>query len=225
MLRTKQADGLIQIGTLTPSGWELPENAGRIVLACEYYEGLPLPSVRIDNEQAAREAVSYLIALGHRRIATITGPMESRLGRDRLAGFKAAMADADLQIEDRFLSIGAFDLDSGKRGMQSLLSLRDRPTAVFCANDEMAMGALRALYEAGMRVPDDCSIMGFDDIRFAEYAIPPLTTIAQPNVAIGEAAMNLMLECLAGEGVIREVVLPHQLVVRGSTATIRRHPD
>lgn len=222
MLMGKQADGLILIGSLMPSNFDEaePMKGQPIVLACEYSGGLKLPSVRVDNVQAAVEAVGYLAALGHVRIGTITGPMDNRLGRDRLEGYRLGMERAGLPVHEELIVSGAFTLDSGTEAMQRMLTLRDRPSAVFCANDEMAIGAIRALNEASLWVPADCSIIGFDDIRFAEYASPPLTTIAQPNIAIGEAAMRLMLDQLNARSTPDEVVLPHKLIVRRSTASI-----
>lgn len=221
MLASKQADGLILIGSLTPSNYN-PAATSRehMVLACEYLEGYALPRVRIDNIAASAEAVSYLIALGHERIATITGPLDSRLGRDRLQGFRDAMAKADLPVDESHIVSGSFTLDSGTLAMQKLVMHRNPPTAVFCANDEMAIGAVRALNDAGIWVPTGCSVVGFDDIRFARYASPPLTTVGQPNVEIGEVAMRLMLASLDGSTDASEVVLPHRLTVRASTARL-----
>lgn len=222
MLQRKQADGLIIIGSMLPTQFEAASKDQTLpmVVACEYFEGLPLPGVRIDNVEAAAEAVAYLVAIGHRRIGTISGPLGNRLGADRLNGYKLGMTRAGLEVDPSLIVTGEFSLLSGTEGMQRLL-LRDRPTAVFCANDEMAIGAIRALSEAGLSVPGDCSIIGFDDIRFAEFATPPLTTISQPNIRIGETAMLMMLEALAGNKNVRELVLPHRMTVRRSTAPWR----
>jgi LacI family repressor for deo operon, udp, cdd, tsx, nupC, and nupG len=106
--------------------------------------------------------------------------------------------------------------------MQQLLDLPCSPTAVVCANDEMAMGAIRAAKESGQRVPEEISVVGFDDLRFAEYVDPPLTTVRQPRHEIGKAAMRLMIGVLAGCSGANTVVLAHELVIRGSTRAWRR---
>lgn len=223
MLMSRQADGLILIGSLMPSSYDAEKGLPKypLVVACEYFEGLALPSVRIDNFRAAVDAVGYLVALGHSRIATITGPLDSRLGRDRLAGYREGLTRSGLPFDDGLVVHGDFTLQSGTRAMRMMLAGSSRPTAIFCANDEMAIGAIRALHEAGLEVPHDCSIIGFDDIRFAEFASPPLTTIAQPNVQIGETAMRLMLDQLQARSEPEEVVLPHQIMVRQSTTALK----
>lgn len=220
MLVRREADGLILLGARLPSSVSEAVRGSRpipIVTACEYVPGLRAPNVRIDNVAAAAAAILHLVRLGHRRIATITGPMSNPIVKDRLRGYRQQMARAKLAQPTSYRVAGDFTLESGYRGMQQLLALPKGPTAVFCANDEMAMGAIRAVKESGGRVPDDISIVGFDDLRFAEYFDPPLTTIRQPRHEIGETAMRLILDVFAGRARAKTVVLPHQLIVRGST--------
>jgi LacI family repressor for deo operon, udp, cdd, tsx, nupC, and nupG len=115
---------------------------------------------------------------------------------------------------------GDFSIESGAVAAERLLGRRERPTAIFCFNDEMAIGALETARRRGLRVPDDVSVVGFDDIRFARYTDPPLTTVAQPMRAIGEGTVRLLLEILSGdaETVPESVTLPHTLMIRSSTA-------
>jgi LacI family repressor for deo operon, udp, cdd, tsx, nupC, and nupG len=223
MLAKKQADGMILLGEMVPTGMDAAAHLkNRIVMACEYPADVRVPRVRIDNERAAHEAVGYLATLGHRRIASITGPADGTLGRKRQQGYVSALKEQGLEFDERLVGEGTFEFESGVIAMQRLLCLRDSPTAVFCANDEMAIGAMQALWQAGLQVPADCSVIGFDDIRFAAYSSPPLTTVAQPTVEIGMAAMELMLRCLNDEqGMDREETLPHRLIVRSSTAVLR----
>jgi LacI family repressor for deo operon, udp, cdd, tsx, nupC, and nupG len=183
--------------------------------------GLRVPNVRIDNVAAAAAATVHLVRLGHRSIAIVTGPPGNPVVKDRVRGYRQQMQRAGLPVLAEHQVIGDFSLESGYRGMQQLLALSRKPTAVFCANDEMAMGAIRAVKESGRRVPEEISIVGFDDLRFAEYVDPPLTTVRQARHEIGETAMRLMLEVFAGRGGAKTVVLPHQLVVRGSTRAWR----
>ncbi len=223
MLAKKQADGMILLGEMVPTGMDDAAHLkNRIVMACEYPANVRLPRVRIDNQQAAHEAVAYLATLGHRRIATITGPIDGALGRKRHKGYLSALKEKGLDVDERLVCNGTFEFGSGVIAMQRLLCIPDRPTAVFCANDEMAIGAMQALWQAGLQVPADCSVIGFDDIRFAAYASPPLTTVAQPTEEIGMAAMELLLRCLNDEeGMDQEETLPHRLIVRSSTAVLR----
>ena len=226
MLVRKEADGLILLGALLPSIVERAVSAGvvppvPIVMACEYFTGLQAPTVRIDNVAAAATATEHLLQLGHRRIAMITGPSGNPLVKDRLKGYRQQLAKADVTVPAEYVARGDFTLQSGYQAMQKLFALPQKPTAVFCANDEMAMGAIRAAKDAGKRVPQDLSVVGFDDIQFAEYYDPPLTTIRQPRREIGETAMRLILDVFAKRNAPTTVVLPHALVVRGSTKALR----
>lgn len=226
MLVRKEADGLILLGALLPSVVQRAVASGEpppvpIVMACEYFAGLQAPNVRIDNVAAAAAATDHLLQLGHRRIAMISGPSGNPLVKDRLKGYRQQLAKADITVPAEFVGRGDFTLQSGYHAMQKLLALTHKPTAVFCANDEMAMGAIRAAKDAGKRVPQDLSVVGFDDIQFAEYYDPPLTTIRQPRREIGETAMRLILDVFAKRNAPTSVVLPHVLVVRGSTSALR----
>lgn len=217
LLATRQADGLI---TLLP---HVPKIAvpGRlpVVNACEYIADRSVTSVYVDNVAAAREGTSFLITLGHRDIAFITGPMDSPISVDRYKGYEKALTQAGIK-RDRALTVnGDFSVESGIRCIESLLARGHRYTAVFCSNDEMAIGAVRALKTHGLRVPDDVSVIGFDDIRFSRYFDPPLTTLAQPKGELGREAMSMLIEILNGVDVPpRKRILATQLVVRGSTA-------
>jgi LacI family transcriptional regulator, repressor for deo operon, udp, cdd, tsx, nupC, and nupG len=226
MLKRKEADGLIFLGH------RLPKTAAELVRAvaprcapvvngCEFSPRLGIPSVHIDNAKAASEAMDHLYRLGHLRIGIVTGPLVSPLSRDRLAGAteRARQARAD---HDFIVMNGDFSIESGSVAAERLLGRRDPPTAIFCFNDEMAMGVLDTAKRHRLRVPDELSVVGFDDIRFARYTDPPLTTIAQPMRAIGEGTVRLLLQILAGDGWQPEsVTLPHTLAVRSSTAPPR----
>ncbi|NIB39953.1 LacI family transcriptional regulator [Pseudomaricurvus alkylphenolicus] len=225
MIFSKEADGIILLSTLSPFTYDEQVLSGRkhppIVLSCESVtsEMSQFPSVRIDNEAAAREATQYLISLGHKKIAFMKGRSDSTLTQGREQGYRRAMSDAKLPIEPDWLLEGQMSLEGARRSTRKLLHQSDRPTAVFCANDEMAMAAIHEIKTAGLKVPDDISIIGFDDIRFSEVMDPPLTTVAQPAEEIGERTMYRLCRAIEGKeiGQATETV-PHKLVVRRSTA-------
>lgn len=222
LLAAKRTDGMILLNGRMPAGLQLPAETSvdaPIVVACEYLPNLDLPTVQIDNIAAAREATGHLIGLGHRRIGFITGPVWNVLSRDRLYGYRGAILEAGFAFDEALVVNGDFSIRSGVAATGSLLALPTRPTAIFASNDEMAFGAIRAVRDAGLRVPEDISVVGFDDIRFAAYVDPPLTTIRQPGQAIGRCAMTNLVRILGGERVAeRRMLLPTELVVRGSTA-------
>lgn len=224
MVASRFADGLILLGSLLPSEVASALHGGGgapplpLVLACERYDQLQCPHVAIDNEAAAYQAVRHLVEQGCRRIATISGPLSNTLGQDRLQGYRRALSEAGLSLGDDLIAEGDFTLESGHTAMQRFLTRPERPDGIFCGNDEMAIGAQHAIRLAGLSVPGDFAIVGFDDIRFAEFMDPPLSTVRQPTREIGEAAMKLMIGLLEDEPVeARELILPHELIVRAST--------
>ena len=222
MVRRKEADGLIFLGHRLPeTAAELirssPPGCAPIVNGCEFSPQLGIPSVHIDNAAAAAEAMHHLYTLGHRRIGIVTGPLVSPLSRDRLLGVTGA-AEGIKAEQDLLVMHGDFTIESGSVAGDLLLARSHPPTAIFCFNDEMAIGALGAARRHTLRVPEDLSIVGFDDVRYAAHTNPPLTTIAQPMQRIGEHAVRLLLDLLNGKPVPLSVTLPHRLVVRASTA-------
>jgi LacI family repressor for deo operon, udp, cdd, tsx, nupC, and nupG len=217
MVAARQADGII---TMSPRVPAIPID-GRlpVVNACEYVKDNAISSVYIDNVAAAGAAVDYLVTLGHRDIAFIAGPSSSPICVDREQGYRLALQRAKIFVDPALTAIGDFSIEAGERAIDLLLSQGRSFSAVFCSNDEMAIGAMRALISHGLRVPQDVSVVGFDDIRYARYTSPPLTTIAQPKNALGREAMTMLIELLNDPGVPpRKRVLSADLVVRGSTA-------
>jgi LacI family repressor for deo operon, udp, cdd, tsx, nupC, and nupG len=226
MLKQKEADGLIFLGHRLPKVaacvvQEMAPHCAPIVNGCEFSAELGVPSVHIDNATAAAEAMEHLYGLGHRVVGVVTGPLLSPLSRDRLKGALAAARARGLEA-DVLVSQGDFSIKSGAEAAACLFARATRPTAVFCFNDEMAMGVIVHARDRGLHVPTDLSVVGFDDIRFAECVDPPLTTIAQPMRAIGEGTVALLLQILNGkQDPPLSVTLPHTLQVRGSTARSR----
>jgi len=227
MLKRKEADGLIFLGHRLPKQAAMLVRAmaprcAPVVNGCEFSPRLGIPSVHIDNAKAAFEAMDHLYRLGHRRIGIVTGPLVSPLSRDRLSGATARAKQARAE-RDFIVMHGDFSIESGSVAAERLLGRRDPPSAIFCFNDEMAMGVLETARRRHVRVPDDLSVVGFDDIRFARYTDPPLTTVAQPMRAIGEGTVRLLLQILHGDGASapESVTLPHTLTIRSSTAPPR----
>ena len=225
MLSRREADGLIFLGhSLSKAARALTQprrKGGRrmapIVNGCEYSPSLKVPSAHVDNAAAAREAMEHLYGLGHRHIGILTGPLVSPLSRDRLKGVKDC---ARTHGHERRLVVvdGDFTIDSGIAGAARLLAQRPAPTAIFCFNDEMAIGVLDYAQRLGFAVPGTLSIVGFDDIRFARYVRPALTTISQPMLDIGRETVRLLLGILQGNITTPvSVTLPHRLEIRSST--------
>jgi LacI family repressor for deo operon, udp, cdd, tsx, nupC, and nupG len=223
MLMRKEADGLIFLGHRLPKPAaqlvrSLAPRQAPIVNGCEFSPRLGVPSVHIDNATAAADAMDHLYRLGHRRIGVVTGPLVSPLSRDRLAG-ATSRARAERAEHDLIVVHGDFSIEAGAAAAERLLDRREPPTAVFCFNDEMAIGAIETARRRGVRVPRDLSVIGFDDIRFARHMDPPLTTIAQPMRQIGEGTVRMLVDILAGRTIAPfSVTLPHALVIRSSTA-------
>ena len=192
-----------------------------LVNGCEYtgYDGFP--TVSIDDVQAGMDATMHLIDYGHRDIAVITGDMNSTSSKDRLKGFELAMAKSRLTRRECLIVYGDYTLKCGETATEKLLIQKVRPTAIFCFSDEIALGCMYALRQHGYQVPDDISVIGFDNIPFAKYFAPPLTTIRQDFAELGRRCLHVLLGRIEGEPVPLRVVVPVELVVRESTAPWR----
>lgn len=222
------ADGMIILdGGLDPQVIETLESAPqakRILFACEWIEGADFPSVRCENRQGARTAVNYLFDLGHRKIAHVTGPEGNVLMQTRKDAFVAEVARLKLELKPEWVIAGDFSLAAGCLGAQTWIAMEDRPTAVFCASDQLAMGFIAELSRHDFKVPDDVSVMGFDDIELAEQFIPPLTSIRQDRLMIGETAAKMLMARIVtpnAENLEQAAVLPISLVIRESTGSPR----
>lgn len=212
-------DGLIiQTGHLPEELLRVPDLEHRVVAVAVPIEGSELTTIGIDEFAAAKEAVAYLIALGHKDIGHIAGP-PAPTNRERERGYRAAMTEAGYAIDAARIVPGTNTIRSGQEAAMQMLSHLPRPSAIFCANDEMAIGAITICKQKGLRVPEDLSIVGFDDVEMAEFYDPPLTTVRQPRRDLGRRAMVELLTLLDGtqRDVGGKITLPHTLVVRGST--------
>ena len=220
LLRAKQVDGVLVDGLVLP-----PERIADFVR-----EGLPIvcldrdidstsvPLVQVDNRLGARLATEHLLSLGHRRIAHVSGAPGLRISDERIGGYSDALAAAAVEHRRTLVAVGSFTEEGGYEATRALLAV-SKLTAVFAANDLSALGVMHAIAESGRRIPDDVSVVGFDDLRLAGHTTPPLTTIHQPAFEIAQRATQLLLDLAAGREVPQRLhLLEPELVVRGSTA-------
>lgn len=208
-------DGHFSIAEIRAANPSLPP----IVTAGEWSDTPEVPIAVVNNLHGAEMAVSHLVGLGHSKIGHVTGLLTHKAGRDRRDGFSATLSGAGLSAEAAWIFKGDYTLETGRKAAAAWLTLDDRPTAVFCASDRTAFGFISALDEAGIRVPRDVSVVGFDDIDIAAHFVPPLTSVHQPRRAVGEQAAKLLLSLLQGrQPDAASVQLEPWLVVRKSTA-------
>jgi DNA-binding LacI/PurR family transcriptional regulator len=219
LLRAKQVDGALVDGLVLP-----PDRIARFVrdgfpIVCldRDVDSASVPLVQVDNRLGARMATEHLLSQGHTRIAHVAGARELRISEQRVDGYRDALLAAHLPPTPELVAVGDFTEEGGYRAMQVLMSRGF--SAVFAANDLSALGVLSALAENGRRIPEDVSVVGFDDLRLSRFTSPPLTTIRQPAAEIAERATQLLLDLTQGKPVLEQLhLLEPELVVRGSTA-------
>jgi len=224
MVRQKHADGLILMTGQFPT--DLLAQPGLLppmVIASEDVAGIDLPTVKVDNVAAAREAVRYLIGAGHREIVHVAGLLPESIAGERLEGYRQALAEAGIDLRDDLVIRGNYSIDAGRAAIRHLHEKGLRFSAIFAASDEMAIGVISELRAHGRLVPTDVSVIGFDDMIFANAYEPPLTTVRQPRREMGRQAMTLMIEQLSGNPQPRTIELETEFVIRGSVA--QRDPD
>ncbi|MFS0637651.1 LacI family DNA-binding transcriptional regulator [Mesobacillus foraminis] len=176
-----------------------------------------------DDKEGARQAVEYLIGHGHSDIAIIEGKQGFKSSQQRKEGYISALIQHGIQIRSEYSASGNYDMESGYRAMEQLLSLNTRPTAVFCSNDDMAIGAMNAIFANELKVPDDVSVVGFDDIGFAQYTMPRLTTVKRPVEQISVEGAKKLLSLLNGNEQRREKILANtELMIRDSVKTLAK---
>ena len=224
MLLDRRVDGVILAGGRLPDD-ELEKIAAEkpLLLVARATDKLQDCCLRVDNFKGAYDATQYLIDMGHRHIAHITTPTESRVAEDdvtqRLLGYKQALSDAGIEFSPELIVEGNLLQQSGVLAVQRLLMQKQKFTAIFCANDQMAFGARLALFRRGFRVPEDVSLIGFDDHYSAAFSIPPLTTVRQPAVALGETAATAILDLINNKQIDIPLFEP-ELIVRESVARL-----
>ncbi|HVF61319.1 MAG TPA: LacI family DNA-binding transcriptional regulator [Thermoanaerobaculia bacterium] len=224
-----RVDGLIVMSPDVDTSPALARYGGAlpIVLLDSVAEGIDLDAITIDNYGGARSMVRHLLGLGHQRIALLGGPAHNRDARERARGWREALADAGLPAPADLVFPGDFSEASGHAAGRWLAELAPRPTAVFAANDAMAVGFLSALREIGLAVPEDLALGGFDDIPISRYLNPPLTSVRVPIAELGSRAMQHVLSLLesreeaAPPAVGRRDVVATKLIVRASCGALR----
>ncbi|SMP61391.1 LacI family DNA-binding transcriptional regulator [Anoxynatronum buryatiense] len=218
-LEEKQVDGLIFMGNLISDALAKQMADAGIPVVLIGTQHADMPSVTIDNAKAAKDAVGHLIQKGHQRIGIITGKMKDPLmGKARLEGYRQALQEAAISWRSELVVEGGYRFKSGYEGARQLLMLDEMPTAIFVASDEMAIGAMRAILEKGLRIPQDIAIMGFDNVDMAGKVYPSLTTIGQPMYEMGAIGTRLLTKYLQGEAVTAsQVVLDYELIERESS--------
>ncbi len=208
VLGSKQADGLVLLNNMTYVAAPLDTSSNPLART---------PVIHVDNVAASRAMTRHLLGLGHRRIGLIfSGRKPSFVDRER--GFRQAMEEAGLSVGEGCVVDTGNTLDGARSATRQLLSLASPPTAIFCASDELALGCMHELREAGLCVPADVSVAGFDDTRYAAVSNPPLTTIRQPAEDMGVYVVEQLCRAIESEDNAAAVVVPHELVIRDSVA-------
>lgn len=216
-------DGIILPPPLCDSPQTIRELNERQIPIVAVATGAPrpdVPSVRIDDYQGSRAMTRHLIDLGHRRIGFIQGDPKHTPTQLRTAAFRDTMAEAGLDIPDAYMAEGLFTYRSGLAAAGQLLKLEPRPSAIFCSNDDMAAGAMAVAHGLGLRIPEDLTVVGFDDTPVATTLWPELTTIRQPVTAMGRAAVTLVLEQIRGHRQGRTPEATHQVM---KYSLVKRH--
>lgn len=223
LIITKQIDGMVLLSSRLPFDASVEEqrNLPPMVMSNEFAPELELPTVHIDNLTAAFNAMNYLLDLGHKRIGCIAGPEDMPLCHYRLQGYVQALRRSGIVVDPHYIARGDFTFEAGANALKQLLEQPLPPTAVFCHSDVMALGTLSWAKRQGLKVPDDLSIIGFDNIALAEFCDPPLTTVAQPRFDIGREAMLLLLDQMQGQNVSSgSRLMDCELIIRGSTRAL-----
>jgi DNA-binding LacI/PurR family transcriptional regulator len=218
LIREQQVDGLILSGPRSDDALldELAEDDFPLILHGRL-EGSGLPWVDVDNKAGGYLATSHLIGLDHHRIGFISNAPLSYAGAyERFAGYKAALGEHDIPFDDDLVRTAVFVPQSGHTAMEALLALPDRPTAVFAASDVVALGAMSAIQDSGLKVPQDIAIIGFDDIFLAAHACPPLSTVRVPAYGLGWTAADVLITLIEGDEEVSSVTLETELIIRES---------
>lgn len=223
-LLEKQVDGLLFMGGAVTGEHQQAFKTSNvpIVLCATSDESEEIPSVDIDHEAAAYDAVMNLISNGHQKIAMISGTLQDPAnGYARFQGYKRALESSGIAYDESLVRIGNYRYESGAEAMKYFIDMDKRPTAVFSATDEMAIGAIHCIQDSGLSVPSDISVISVDNSRMASMVRPQLTAVAQPMYDIGAVSMRLLTKLMKKEHVVQsKVVLPHDLIARQSVKTV-----
>ncbi|MCL4514289.1 MAG: LacI family transcriptional regulator [Firmicutes bacterium] len=225
VLKEKQVDGIIVVSApITPLYHQkFGEMQVPVVLVSTRYHDGNLPFVKVDDEKAAYHATAYLIKKGHEEIGMIAGSKDDRIaGIPRVEGYRKALSDHGIPIRDQYITYGNFGFQSGMAGLERLLEAAPEITAIFCASDEMAAGALSLAHRRGIEIPDRLSLIGYDDSQLAEMTIPPLTTLRQPLCQMGQEGLTMLMAMIEeGKRTIHSKILPYTIVERETVRELR----
>jgi LacI family transcriptional regulator len=216
-LQTRRVAGCIFLDTDDARSQALINSSLPVVFIDRLGQGSHATYVKSDNIDGTRQAVEHLLSLGHRRIAFMTGPTVNLVGLERLLGCQQALAQAGIVLDSGLVRQSGWNIDEAYEAACLLLAERRDFTAIVAGSDFMAIGIMRALAEHGLRVPEDISLTGFDDIDLCQYTAPPLTTIRQDRVAMGRGAVRRLVAMIEGTEEATPLIIPTQLVVRKST--------
>lgn len=222
MLKKRRADGAILMASDIHCEWLLDYSSRFPIVQCsEYGPDVDIPHVSIDNYLAAQQTMGYLFGLGHKRIAIISSENDYISTAQRLQGYKDTLEKHGIAPREDYIVYASRDYSfkSGKVKARQLLSVEPRPTAIFCISDTLALGAITAAKEMGLRVPEDVTVIGFDDVEHTTMLHPYITTVAQPCYELGRQSAHLLYALMTqGKEVPRQVILEHHLIVRESSA-------
>ncbi|MBM7682886.1 LacI family repressor for deo operon, udp, cdd, tsx, nupC, and nupG [Pullulanibacillus pueri] len=222
--KQRQVDGMIVLLSNLPDPvLQDLANEFPIVVTPDAKATVEVSTVTLDNVESGKRATDHLLKLGHRRIAHISGTLDITSSQDRLQGYQQAIVEGGYFVDHTLIKEGDFTFSSGFEAMSALLNTSVPPTAVFCASDEMAMGAIKSIKSRGLKVPDDIAVVGFDNIKFSEVFEPTLTTMAQPLFQMGKKAMTVLIERINNEALEEQhFIYQAELIVRESCGVIFR---
>lgn len=217
-MKGQLADGILIVGSMSqPQRIVEISRQFPMVVISDYFSD-ELITVCIDNFKAAYDATVFLYKCGYRKIAKITGKIGAILSQDRLRGYKMALENLGLDVDERYIKYGDFKYETGYKLAKELLSVKPFPDAIFCSNDEMAIGACDAAKELGFSIPDHLGIMGFDNIELSSMVTPKITTVHQPRYEMGKLAAQLLINILSGEEISKgKYILDTSIIPREST--------
>ena len=218
----EQVEGIIYIGVQNQFIFPIIKKSGVPTVSVLYdLEGFD--SVMTDNFQGGKIVAEYLCKLGHKKIGMICGPPHDDNFSERVEGFKKGLREYGVEIKEKFFVFSLYDAGSGYHAMQKFFSFSECPTAIFAGDDILAMGAMKAIYEKKLKIPEDISIVGFDNNPFSAHLIPPLTTVKQPTEEIGKRAMEILVERIKGiSQKVHKLRIEPELIIRESATRIKK---
>jgi DNA-binding LacI/PurR family transcriptional regulator len=216
-LQTRRVAGCVMLHATETRIQSLIHSAIPTVFIDSMGQGSHATYVKSDNMDGAHQATEYLLSLGHRQIAFLTGSIHDLSGLERLLGCQQALAKAGIASDPGLVRQSGWNVDEAYEAAKVLLTERRDFTAIVAGSDFMAIGILRALTEQGLRIPEDVSLIGFDDIEFCQYTTPPLTTVRQDRVEMGRGAVQRLIALIDGKEEIAPLIIPTRLVIRQST--------